>query len=733
MPISDKVKKLLNKFSSATIKAAMNESPAVMQAAGWDYDKDGNLVQGDPNAEGPTKLRESLDAISFPVFLDNVGNVAGAAVMGIPAVRNAVLSTKAANMLKSAKVKNGTVKTDPDKKEIFRSVVYKGGEITDPYYASFSTDPRYAAQYGNVKKYLIDAPSPSFVEKPIIGTKDVVTNDMMIYDATKGKPGSKVIVGHDAVTGEFPHTSEGIEVVSLSPNNISELPEEYVLPPYDFVSRSGAYSGYTPTMQKRETSFVNDVNEAVAWAKARGLRKPNGTGYIQLYPRDYIGNGAESYVYTNPANRGEVLKVMHGSATPGKRKVQLPDFETPDEAISWAEEYLKDRNNRPYNLVESIAGVTDNGAEGYAPVLSQKKVTVAKNNTVRAPRALMDKFEERVRLNNISSENDFQIPIYDKFLDKYIMSGHDFRADNVGVLNDGSLIGIDLFGSGGKIHINPANRGKFNATKKRTGKTTEELTHSSNPLTRKRAIFAQNAAKWNHKHADGGPLGADYTKGYIYPAPDSIIVKKPKVDIPVVTVEEPVAPAIDLEELKKRQYFIESKFNDKAVNKHSGAMGAYQIMPITLKDYTQRTGETGDLYDYAFNEKVRDFYMNRYLNSSWATKNNQSEYNRAAKALAAYNWGPGNLIKYLEAQKKAGVDIYNGTDWLKGLPGETRNYIKWTLDGEDIGMRTTNAGYEKAKKKRFDFGGYIGDLVEQSGGDREKILEAIKNIKASRK
>ena len=41
------------------------------------------------------------------------------------------------------------------------------------------------------------------------------------------------------------------------------------------------------------------------------------------------------------------------------------------------------------------------------------------------------------------------------------------------------------------------NKGKFNDTKKRTGKSTEELTHSKNPLTRKRAIFAQNAAKWN--------------------------------------------------------------------------------------------------------------------------------------------------------------------------------------------------------------------------------------------
>lgn len=51
------------------------------------------------------------------------------------------------------------------------------------------------------------------------------------------------------------------------------------------------------------------------------------------------------------------------------------------------------------------------------------------------------------------------------------------------------------YSDGGSIHINPANRGKFNATKKRTGKSTEELTHSSNPLTRKRAIFAQNTAK----------------------------------------------------------------------------------------------------------------------------------------------------------------------------------------------------------------------------------------------
>ena len=49
------------------------------------------------------------------------------------------------------------------------------------------------------------------------------------------------------------------------------------------------------------------------------------------------------------------------------------------------------------------------------------------------------------------------------------------------------------------IHIDPKNKGKFNATKERTGKSTEELTHSKNPLTRKRAVFAQNAKRWSKK------------------------------------------------------------------------------------------------------------------------------------------------------------------------------------------------------------------------------------------
>lgn len=54
---------------------------------------------------------------------------------------------------------------------------------------------------------------------------------------------------------------------------------------------------------------------------------------------------------------------------------------------------------------------------------------------------------------------------------------------------------VPAYKEGGSIHINPENKGKFTETMKRTGKSAEELSHSKNPLTRKRAQFAINARK----------------------------------------------------------------------------------------------------------------------------------------------------------------------------------------------------------------------------------------------
>lgn len=46
-----------------------------------------------------------------------------------------------------------------------------------------------------------------------------------------------------------------------------------------------------------------------------------------------------------------------------------------------------------------------------------------------------------------------------------------------------------------EMDIDSKNKGKFTATQKRTGKSTEQLCHSKNPLTRKRANFARMAKR----------------------------------------------------------------------------------------------------------------------------------------------------------------------------------------------------------------------------------------------
>lgn len=109
------------------------------------------------------------------------------------------------------------------------------------------------------------------------------------------------------------------------------------------------------------------------------------------------------------------------------------------------------------------------------------------------------------------------------------------------------MYNIDFFKKGSGIHIKPENKGKFTETKKRTGKTTEELTHSKNPLTRKRAIFAQNAKKW--KHSNGGPLYAE--EGAILP---EIIIKPSKESNQAVEAVKEMFPDKNLRDAILKDY-----------------------------------------------------------------------------------------------------------------------------------------------------------------------------------
>ena len=140
-----------------------------------------------------------------------------------------------------------------------------------------------------------------------------------------------------------------------------------------------------------------------------------------------------------------------------------------------------------------------------------------------------------------------------------------------------------LFSDGGSIHIKPENRGKFTETKRRTGKTTEELTHSKNPVTRKRAIFAQNARKWHH--AFGGDLmthGADFDTGFILVGNGGTHEENPYEGVPMGVDSEGVPNLVEEGEVIFNDYVFSNRLKvPKAVKKKYKLRGT---KPLTFAD-----------------------------------------------------------------------------------------------------------------------------------------------------
>lgn len=233
---------------------------------------------------------------------------------------------------------------------------------------------------------------------------------------------------------------------------------------------------------------------------------------------------------------------------------------------------------------------------------------------------------------------------------------------------------------------------------------------------------------------------------YEYPENTGMIQAMPirremSVSVPPtgVLADEATVPVSDLfseDAVARRalkQRYAESGFNDKAVSK-AGAQGAWQIMPITLKDYLGRgRGKAGDLNDPEYNRKVRDWVMGiipRDLQEFWSE--NDSDRAKLAKLYAAYNWGAGNLRGFLRKKQKAGVDISNPDNWVDDLNPETRRYVKYLAFDEDIPDSTayTNSAFEKAAMER----GYLkrGGKMYAMGGPGKVIgLSPVNNLVAS--
>ena len=104
----------------------------------------------------------------------------------------------------------------------------------------------------------------------------------------------------------------------------------------------------------------------------------------------------------------------------------------------------------------------------------------------------------------------------------------------------------------------------------------------------------------------------------------------------------------------------ESSGNPKAVNKRTGAKGLMQIMDDTAKQPGFGVKPLKDPFDAQENVRFGTDYFNAMLN----------RYdNDTISALAAFNYGPGNVDKW---RKK-------GSKFSK-LPKETQNYINKILN-----------------------------------------------------
>ena len=176
---------------AGTLKTGFKESP-------WS--------ENNPGLTGNPYLDMISDALVIPSVIKK----------GKTNIKNTIASYNLYN-----NIKNGTInEINIPSKILYRANVYRGGKIKHPKYSFFTTDEKYASQYGRVNPYIFESKNIAVTKEPLIGSADPVNRDIMIYHNLKDNPSANAIVGYDKITGEFPYQSRGAEILNLNPNNI---------------------------------------------------------------------------------------------------------------------------------------------------------------------------------------------------------------------------------------------------------------------------------------------------------------------------------------------------------------------------------------------------------------------------------------------------------------------------------------------------------------------------------
>ena len=125
--------------------------------------------------------------------------------------------------------------------------------------------------------------------------------------------------------------------------------------------------------------------------------------------------------------------------------------------------------------------------------------------------------------------------------------------------------------------------------------------------------------------------------------------------------------------------FIESSFNPQAVSS-AKASGMWQFMPKTGKNY--------DLKQNVFRDDRRDVLASTRAALDYLQKL-YLQFGDWHLALAAYNWGEGNVNKAIQRSKNAGL---SGSYTELNMPNETRMYIPKLQAVKNIVAQPKNFG-----------------------------------------
>jgi membrane-bound lytic murein transglycosylase D len=126
----------------------------------------------------------------------------------------------------------------------------------------------------------------------------------------------------------------------------------------------------------------------------------------------------------------------------------------------------------------------------------------------------------------------------------------------------------------------------------------------------------------------------------------------------------------------------ESGFQPQVVNAHSGAGGMWQFMPFQGAYGLERNG----WFDERFDPEKSSIAYAKYMKTLY------DQFGDWYLAMAAYNWGPGNIQR---AVMRTGYADFWELYRRNVLPGETKNYVPGTIAAIIMAKNPKQYGLDK--------------------------------------